>query len=342
MNFYARKLEDTLQDTLTQPASSNPLTRASISMSDSILLDGREVQVTVADLVLHVDDDEFRGNIDCVITFSEPVSSEDTLRSLRLAITSRNTREVLDISGYLETSCGLECTLYWSMLSEHDLSETDIPDEIELLWEDDTIGTFALGRKGTMQSSDSATGDSQRATAREDGDAVPEELRVDDFSRGLTIFVRWYQPAVFSLFFFSIIWTLGSFYFIANVDWLPLQIWGGMFSVAGFGLMYYAVCMFRNHTRIEVLDSELTRSCGPLPWPKLFRWIPLKIPVSEITSVWTERYQSARNNQGVKRTLYRVKVSIKEGEDVTLTSSFARPEPADFITQKLQESLGNS
>jgi len=70
-------------------------------MSDSILLDGREVQVTVADLVLHVDDDEFRGNIDCVIAFSEPVSSKDTLRSLRLAITSRNTREVLDISGYL-------------------------------------------------------------------------------------------------------------------------------------------------------------------------------------------------------------------------------------------------
>ena len=111
-------------------------------MSDSILLDGREVQVTVADLVLHVDDDEFRGNIDCVITFSEPVSSEDTLRSLRLAITSRNTRELLDISGYLETSCGLECTLYWSMLSEHDLSETDIPDEMfhvharKRIWDD--------------------------------------------------------------------------------------------------------------------------------------------------------------------------------------------------------------
>ncbi|MCP4174184.1 MAG: hypothetical protein GY758_25815, partial [Fuerstiella sp.] len=69
-------------------------------MSDSILLDGREVQVTVADVVLHVDDDEFRGNIDFVIVFSEPVSSKDVRRSLRLAITSRHTRELLDIGWY--------------------------------------------------------------------------------------------------------------------------------------------------------------------------------------------------------------------------------------------------
>ena len=68
-------------------------------MSEFILYNGREVQVTVTDLVLHVDDDEFRGNIDLVIAFGEPVSSKDVLTSLRLAITSRNTREVLDILG---------------------------------------------------------------------------------------------------------------------------------------------------------------------------------------------------------------------------------------------------
>ena len=311
-------------------------------MPDSILLDGREVQVTIADLVLHVDDDEFRGNIDFVIAFSEPVSSKDVLRSLRLAITSRDTRELLDIDGYQETSNGLECGMSWSMLREADFSETDIPDEIELQWEDSTIGTFALGRKGTMESSDSATDDSQQAVAWEDGDAIPDELRVDDFSQGLTIFVRWYKPVVFFLFFFSIIWTSFTFYFIASADWLPLQIFGAMFSVVGFGLMYGAICMFKNHTRIEILDSELTRSHGPLPLPKLFQWIPVKIPVSEITSVWTERYQSGRNDQGVRTTLYCVKVSTREGEDVTLASSFNRPEPAAFIKQKLQESLGSS
>ncbi|MCP4853554.1 MAG: hypothetical protein GY903_03570 [Fuerstiella sp.] len=311
-------------------------------MSDIILLDGREVQFTIADLVLHVDDDEFRGNIDFVIVFSEPVSSKDVRRSLRLAITSRHTRELLDIGWYEETSNGLECGMGWSMLRENDLSETDIPDEIELMWEDGTIGTFALGRKGTMESSDSATGDSQQAVAWEDGDAIPDELRVDDFSQGLTIFVRWYNPALFFLFFFSIIWISFTFYFIATAGWLPLQIWGSMFSVAGFGMMYYAVCMFTNHTRIEVLHSELTRSYGPLPWPKLFQWIPVKIPVSEITSVWTERYRSGRNDQGVRTTLYCVKVSTREGEDVTLASSFTRPEPAAFIRQKLQESLGSS
>ena len=312
-------------------------------MSDSILLDGREVQVTITDLVLHVDDDEFRGNIDFVIVFSEPVSLKDVLRSLRLAITSRDTRELLDIDGYQETSNGLECGICWSMLREEDLSETDIPDEIELLWEDGTIGTFALGRKGTMESSDSATGDSQQAVAWEDGDAIPDELRVDDVSQGLTIFVRWYsKPAIFSLFPFSIIWTSFTFYAIANCDWLLMQIWISMFSVAGFGMMYYAVCLITNHTRIEVLDSELTRSYGPLPWPKLFRWIPVKIPVSEITSVWTERYQSGRTDGGVRTTLYCVKVSTREGEDVTLASSLTRPEPAAFIKQKLQESLGSS
>ena len=193
-------------------------------MPDSILLDGREVQVTIADLVLHVDDDEFRGNIDFVIAFSEPVSSKDVLRSLRLAITSRDTRELLDIDGYQETSNGLECGTYWSMLCEADFSETDIPDEIELLWEDSTIGTFALGRKGTMESSDSATDDSQQAVALEGGDAIPDELRVDDFSQGLTIFVRWYNPSVFFLFFFSIIWTSFTFHFIATDGALPLQI----------------------------------------------------------------------------------------------------------------------
>jgi hypothetical protein len=311
-------------------------------MSDSILLNGREVQVTIADLVLHVDDDEFRGNIDFVIAFSEPVSFKDVLRSLRLAITSRHSRELLDIDGYQETSNGLECSTCWSMLREADFSETDIPDEIELQWEDSTIGTFALGRKGTMESSDSATEDSQQAVAWEDGDAIPDELRVDDFSQGLTIFVRWYKPAVFFLFFFSIIWTSFAFYLIATAGWLPLQIFGAMFSVAGFGLMYGAICMFKNHTRIEILDSELTRSHGPLPLPKLFHWIPVKIPVSEITSVWTERYQSGRNDQGVRTTLYCVKVSTREGEDVNLAWSFTRPEPAAFIKQKLQESLGNS
>ena len=123
---------------------------------------------------------------------------------------------------------------------------------------------------------------------------------------------------------------------------LPLQIFGAMFSVAGFGMMYYAVCLFKNHTRIEVLDSELTRSYGPLPWPKFFQGNPVKIPVSEITSVWTERYQSGRNDQGVRATLYCVKVSTREGEDVNLAWSFTRPEPAAFIKQKLQESLGCS
>ena len=311
-------------------------------MSEFILYHGREVQVTVNDLVLHVNDDEFRGNIDLVIAFGEPVSSKDVLTSLRLAITSRNTHEVLDILGCQETSSGLECVLSWSMLHEHNLSESDIPDEIVLQWDEETIGTFALGRQGTMSPSDSATGDSQGTGAREDKDAIPEELRVDDFSPGLTIFVRWYQPVMSSLFFFSIIWTLGTFYLIATVDILPMQIFCSLFSLAGFGLMYYAVCLYKNHTRIEVVNSELTRSCGPLPWLKLFQWSPVTIPVSEITSVRTERYQSGRNDQGVTKTLYGVKVSIREGEDVTLISSFTRSDPADFITQKLQESLGSS
>ena len=311
-------------------------------MSDSILLDGREVQVTISDLVLHLEDDEFRGNIDFVIAFSEAVPAKDVLKSLRLAITSRHTRELLDVVGYEETSNGLQCTMGWGMLCEVDLSESDIPEAVAMMWEDHTIGTFALGRKGTMESSDSGTADWQQAVTSEDGATIPDQLRVDDSAEGLTIFVSWYTPAVFFQFFSSILWTFFAFYFTATADWLPLQLFGALFSVTGFGLIYYAICLFKNHTRIQILNSELTTSDGPLPWPKLLQGSTVKIPVSEISSVSTNRYQTRRNDQNVRSTLYKVTVSTRAGEDVTLVSSFRTPEPAVFIVQKLKESLGIS
>ena len=192
--------------------------------------------------------------------------------------------------GIEETSNGLECGMGWSMLREADFSETDIPDEIELLWEDSTIGTFALGRKGTMESSDSATDDSQQAVAWEDGDAIPDELRVDDFSQGLTIFVRWYKPVVFFLFFFSIIWTSFAFYFIANAGWLPLQIFGAMFSVVGFGLMYGA--------DLYVQKSHTHRDSG-------FRvdQVPWSAALAKAVSVDPREDPRFRNHIGVDGTL---------------------------------------
>lgn len=117
-------------------------------MSHSIFLNSRRVQVTVSDLVLNVGDDEFRGNIDYVIAFSEPVSSSDVAKHLRLRITSREIRESLDIGGYREDSDGFHVTMFWGdTFRENDLRDTEIPDDIELVWEDgdvQSMGTFAL------------------------------------------------------------------------------------------------------------------------------------------------------------------------------------------------------
>ena len=95
-------------------------------MSHSIFLNSRRVQVTVSDLVLNVGDDEFRGNIDYVIAFSEPVSSSDVAKHLRLRITSREIRESLDIGGYREDSDGFHVTMFWGdTFRENDLRDTE-------------------------------------------------------------------------------------------------------------------------------------------------------------------------------------------------------------------------
>jgi hypothetical protein len=313
-------------------------------MSHSIFLDGREVQVTVSDLVLNVDDDEFRGNIDYVIAFSESVSSSDVLQHLRLRITSREFRESLDILGHLEASDGFHVTMYWDTLCENNLRDTEIPDDIELVWEDgdvQSMGTFALKHTEAVNPSVPAARESQQAFGQEDMNAIPIEVRVDDFSRGLTIFVRWYNDSLFFILFFSIFWTSFSVYFFVLGDWLPHQVMGSMFSIIGLLLMYYSVCMLMNHTRIDVLNSELTRTYGgPLPCPKR----AVSMPVSAIAAVYTRTSTSrTRTNNGKSRrqTSYHVGISTGEGEDVTL-AAFSRPEPASFIKQRLEEYLDST
>jgi len=312
-------------------------------MPHSFFLDGREVQVTVSDLVLNVDDDEFRGNINYVIAFSEPVSSSNVLQNLRLSITSREIRESLDIVGYRETSDGFHVTMYWDTVCKNDLRDTEIPDDIELVWEDGNVqsmGTFALKHTEAVNPSVPAARESQQTFGQEDVNAIPKEVRVDDFSRGLTIFVRWYNDSLFYSLFFSIFWTSSCVYFFVLGDWLPHQVLGSMFSIIGLLLMYYSVCMFMNHTRIDVLNSALTRTYGgPLPWPKR----AVSIPVSAIAAVCTRKSTSRTRTNGTSRrqTSYHVGISTGEGEDVTL-ASFSRPEPASFIKQRLEEYLGST
>jgi hypothetical protein len=134
-------------------------------MPHRIFLDGRKVQVTVSDVTLDVDEGEFRGNINFDLSFSEPVSSSDVQQNLRLRITSREIRESLDIVGYGETSDGFAVGMYWDTFHKNDLRDTEIPNDIELVWEDSdvqSIGTFTLKHAEVVNLSVPATRESQQ------------------------------------------------------------------------------------------------------------------------------------------------------------------------------------
>ena len=149
--------------------------------------------------------------------------------------------------------------------------------------------------------------------------AIPKEVRVDDSSLGLTIFVSWYNDGLFFSVFFSTIWTFLFVYFVMLDDWLLFQVVGSVFSIIGLCLIYYSVCGFVNHTRIDVLDSELTRTYGgPLPWPKR----TVSVPVSEIAAVYNRKSTTTHSdatsdisshNTYTTRTSYKVGISTGKG-----------------------------
>ena len=137
-----------------------------MSILHSIFIDGSELQVTVSDVAQDVGDGEFRGNINFDIFFSEPVSSSDVLQNLRPRIISCEIRESLNLVRYGETSDAFAVGMYWDTFHKNDLRNTEIPNDVERVWEDSdvqSIGTFALTHTEAIYLSVPAARESQQA-----------------------------------------------------------------------------------------------------------------------------------------------------------------------------------
>jgi len=313
-------------------------------MSCNFLMDDRYIDVTVSNIVLCLSDDEFQGNIDFTVLFSEPVPEGELLSCLQLRIHSDEHRhaEALEIIGSLETENGWEFTMHWAAISENETkSKIEIPKQVELVWENGTgqsIGWFPLNA-GDLPDTPADPSASLGSVSREKiVDDCPKGLFIEELPRRKTIYMKWFDRDTPFTLVSGILFTAGSLAMGWYSGHRAMEIGSMAFSLVGVLIFYFGICKLFNKTCIVIENSQLNVTFRPLPWPNRFR----PLPVDSIRDVSTRKRTHQHKQESGTRTRtsysYVVEISTQTKERLKVVSH-SSSETALFIKNKLEQFL---
>ena len=313
-------------------------------MSFNLLVDDRYIDVTVSNIVLCLSDDEFQGNIDFTVLFSEPVPLGKLLSCLQLRIHADEHRhaETLEIQSHQESENGYQISMYWAAISQNETkSKIEIPKQVELVWENGTgqsIGWFPLNA-GNLPDTPTAPSPSLGSVSREKiVDDCPQGLFIEELPRRKTIYMKWFDRDTPFTLVAGILFTAGSLAMGWNSGHRAIVIGSMAFSLVGILIVYFGICKLFNKTCIVIENSQLNVTYRGFPWPNRFR----PLPVDSIRDVSTiKRTHQHKQESGTRtRTSYSyvVEISTQTKERLKVVSH-SSSETALFIKNKLEQFL---
>ncbi len=164
--------------------------------------------------------------------------------------------------------------------------------------------------------------------------ALPERMSLEQTPRGLVITRLWWHPGALVLGPVMILWSWMLFRSFSDLRAshagsviVPAVAMGGALA-----LCYYALARIINRTRIEVSQSGVTVSHGPLPWAG---W--RQIHAGQIDQLYCKEHLR-RTRSGVT-TLYEVWAALTTGQQSRLVRCGLQPEQALYIEQQIEQHL---
>jgi hypothetical protein len=165
---------------------------------------------------------------------------------------------------------------------------------------------------------------------------LPEKFTLTDDGGRLTIRRRWFTAVAFFLVFFCIFWDgfMVVWFGIAFREGVYLMAaFGTLHGAVGVGLTYFTICLFVNHTTIEVTPQELRIRHAPLPWPGA--GVHAADRIRQLFCV--EKVSQGKN--GTSRT-YEVHAIFDDERRQKILSGLFEPEHAIFLEQSIERFLG--
>lgn len=171
---------------------------------------------------------------------------------------------------------------------------------------------------------------------------IPEGTEVLHLPSSLDIRTQWNRsrskgPGTWFIAFFAVMWNVMLLPFVlssiasgALLSLLPLI---GHLAV-GFGLIYYLLTIFLNHTDVYVTDNEITITSKPLKNP--FRPDTI-IPTSDINQLYVSRYVSSITN-GVPQHAYALYAITSNDRRISLLRGMNK-ETQLYIEQEIENFL---
>lgn len=171
----------------------------------------------------------------------------------------------------------------------------------------------------------------------------PDGIEVDDLGGERRMVKRWFHPQLIFAAMFCVVWDgfLIFWYTIAfttDAPWI-MVVFPILHLTAGVCLTYSTIAGFFNRTTIEVNDSWLSVSSGPVPW-----FGNVNISVAAIEQVYCMEIDPSQWTQGQwgrgtwARACVKVSAALRSGRQLVLLASIPRDEGL-FIEQQLEEWL---
>lgn len=170
----------------------------------------------------------------------------------------------------------------------------------------------------------------------------PQSLKIEEWGGGLTIWWRWFSPALIFMAFFCIAWDsfLLVWYGMAfagggMAPW-PFQLLMFVFPLAhvavGVGLTYVTLAGFLNSTRVKIDAGTLSVTHGPIPWKS-----PPAVLTDDLEHIYVT--QSTQKSDEGRSLGYAVHVLQRGGSTVELLKHLTDADKALCIADRLRRHL---
>lgn len=165
---------------------------------------------------------------------------------------------------------------------------------------------------------------------------IPEGLDLTSDDRGrLVIRRRWFNLSVIPLTFFCIAWDAFLIFWYTAAAAMEETPWiMVVFPVAhvavGVGLTYYCIAMYVNKTDLTLSADGMEVHTYPIKWLG-DQFVPLSGCAGVLVREETDSY---------KNSTYYVKYADSQGREKKLVNGMKAREQANFIRDKIAETLG--
>ncbi len=162
---------------------------------------------------------------------------------------------------------------------------------------------------------------------------IPEGLEVEETSQSLTISYRWYQPMVWFLIFFAVIWNgFLIFWFLADTPMI-FKLFASLHVTVGIFLVWYIICMFFNKTVMIITKHEIEITHLPIPMPIYYK--NMKLSRFDIFQVYITK--TTNINKGTTTNTFELCAVSPKNATKKLSINCENYEKALFFKRKIEQ-----